>query len=66
MRPASTYPRELAARESDGIHVVLLWHPDHDELTVSVEDVRVGDRFQLAVAPEHALDAFNHPFAYAA
>jgi hypothetical protein len=58
--------RELAARESDGLHVLLLWHPDENELTVAVEDLRVGDRFQLAVAPERALDAFYHPFAYAA
>jgi len=66
MSPATTHPRELAARESDGIHVVLLWHPGDAELTVSVDDVRVGKRFQLAVAPECALDAFNHPFTYAA
>jgi len=59
-------PRELATRESDGIHVVLLWHPAGNGLTVQVEDVHVGDRFELAVAPEDALDAFNHPFAYAA
>jgi hypothetical protein len=35
-------------------------------LTISVEDARVGDRFQLAVAPDRALDAFYHPFTYAA
>jgi hypothetical protein len=58
--------RELAARESDGLQVLLLWHPDENVLTVSVEDARVGDRFQLAVAPDRALDAFYHPFAYAA
>ena len=58
--------RELAARESDGIHVSLLWHPPENTLTVSVKDARVGDRFQLAVAPDRALDAFYHPFAYAA
>jgi hypothetical protein len=66
MHSTKTNTRELATRESDGIHVVLLWHPDEDALTVSVEDARVGDRFQLAVAPERALDAFYHPFAYAA
>lgn len=66
MSPAITHPRELAERESDGLHVVLLWYPGVDQLTVSVEDVRVGDRFQLAVAPDRALDAFNHPFSYAA
>jgi hypothetical protein len=66
MSPATGPPRELAARESDGIHVLLLWHPDENGLTVSVEDVRVGDRFELAVAPDRALDTFYHPFAYAA
>ncbi len=58
--------RELAARESDGVHVLSLWHPDENAVTVSVEDARVGDRFQIAVAPDRALDAFYHPFAYAA
>jgi hypothetical protein len=56
---------ELAARESDGISVLLLWRPDNNAITVSVEDA-AGDCFQLAVAPERALDAFYHPFAYAA
>lgn len=58
--------RELAARDSDGIHVLLLWHPRENTLTVSVEDSRVRDGFRLAVAPDRALDAFYHPFAYAA
>ena len=66
MNPATPNTRELAARESNGLHVVLLWHPREDTLTVSVEDDRLGDRFQLAVAPDRALDAFYHPFAYAA
>jgi len=44
----------------------LLWHPDENELTVSVEDGRAGDRFQLVVAPDRTLDAFYHPFAYPA
>ena len=58
--------RELAARESDGVYVLLLWHPDENAVTVSVDDARVGDRFLIAVAPDRALDAFYHPFAYAA
>jgi hypothetical protein len=66
MSPATPQTRELAARESDGIHVLLLWHPDENGLTVSVEDSRAGDRFELAVASDRALDAFYHPFAYAA
>jgi hypothetical protein len=63
---SSDNTRELAARESDGLHVLLLWHPRENALTVQVEDDRLGDGFQLAVAPERALDAFYHPFAYAA
>ena len=65
---SSTTPdtRELAARGNDGLHVLLLWHPREDELTVSVEDARAGDRFQLVVGRGRALDAFYHPFAYAA
>ena len=66
MSPATADTRELAARENDGIHVLLLWHPRANALTVSVEDARRGDRFRFAVAPEHALDAFYHPFAFAA
>lgn len=65
MSPA-TQTRELAAREGDGIQVTLLWHPGDNALTVSVEDTRVGRWFQLAVAPDRALDAFYHPYAYAA
>ena len=44
----------------------LLWHPNDNALTVSVEDSRVGRGFRLAVAPDRALDAFYHPYAYAA
>jgi hypothetical protein len=65
MSPAA-HTRELAARESDGIQVLLLWHPIENALTVSVEDSRVGGGFQVAVALDRALDAFYHPYAYAA
>jgi hypothetical protein len=63
---STTAPRELAARENDGISVRLLWHPRENAVTVFVEDARSRDGFELAVAPDHALDAFYHPFAYAA
>ena len=66
MSAAAPHTLELAARESGGIHVLLLWHPRADAITVSVEDDRRGDHFQVAVAPDRALDAFHHPFAYAA
>ncbi len=57
---------ELAARQRDGLRVVLRWHPREDAVTVSVADDRTGDRFEIAVEHEQALDAFYHPYAYAA
>jgi len=66
MSSATRETRELAARDNDGLHVRLLWHPRENAVTVSVEDALVGDRFQVAIAPDRALDAFYHPFAYAA
>ncbi len=61
MSPAVRRSRELAARESDGIQVLLFWHPDENALTVSVEDARVGDRFQLAVAPDRRSTSSTTP-----
>jgi hypothetical protein len=58
--------RELASRESDGVRVLLLWHPQNDALTVSVDDSSSGHRFVVAVERDRGLDAFYHPFAYAA
>jgi len=66
MSLATAQIRELAARDNDGIRVRLLWHSRANAVTVSVEDERAGDRFHLAVAADRALDAFYHPFAYAA
>ena len=66
MSPAAPHTRELAARENNGVHVLLLWHPRENALSATVDDSRVGDHFELAVAPDRALDAFYHPFAYAA
>ncbi len=58
--------KELASRESDGVHVLLFWHPREDALTVSVEDARAGQRFEFSVDRSRGLDAFYHPYAYAA
>jgi hypothetical protein len=58
-------PRELAARENDGIQVRLLWDPADDTVTLHLDDSRLGIRFALPVRREAALHAFHHPFAYA-
>jgi hypothetical protein len=61
-----TEPRELASRKNDGMSILLLWHPREDEVTVSVADARTGEYFEIPVERERALEAFHHPFAYAA
>jgi hypothetical protein len=57
--------RELDHRHNDGIDVTLFWSPRTNRMFVAVEDERHGDSFELEVDPVHALDAFNHPYAYA-
>lgn len=57
--------RELARRVSNGIEVTLLWHGG-DHVTVLVYDARAEDGFEIPVDPARALDAFHHPFSYAA
>ena len=57
---------ELAHRANDGVEVGLFWHRDADRLVLVVDDARSGDLFQLEVSADEALDAFEHPYAYAA
>jgi hypothetical protein len=58
--------KELDARANDGVEVRLLWDPPSDHVAVEVVDSRSGEHFALAIDAEDALDAFRHPFAYAA
>lgn len=57
---------ELATRDSDGIAVRLLFNRETKRPFVEVNDSRTGVSFTVHIANEKALDAFNHPFAYAA
>ena len=66
MTTAITRRTELAHRTSDGIDVYLFWNAPTSRITVGVLDGRTDDSFELEVDGRHALDAFNHPFAYAA
>jgi hypothetical protein len=58
--------RELAQRLSGADEVLLLWQPELDRVELSVRDVVTGAGFRIKVAPASAIDAFNHPYAYAA
>jgi len=58
--------RELAQRLSGKDEVLLLWHPEIDRVELSVSDMTTGEGFHIAVEPGTAMDAFHHPYAYAA
>ena len=57
--------RELDHRRADGIEVTLLWNAETKGVFVSVVE-REGDTLEFQVPPAQALDAFHHPYAYAA
>lgn len=61
-----TQKTELAHRTSEGIHVYLFWNRFSSRATVRVFDERTNNGFEIEVDSRDALDAFNHPFAYAA
>ena len=58
--------RELAQRSADGVDVTLLWCPADDSVTVRVVDQDSHCIFEIPARPDHAMNAFHHPFVYAA
>jgi hypothetical protein len=58
-------PRELAQRSTGPVEITLYWDACGDEVMVELIDRGGGASFQVFVAPDRALDAFNHPYAYA-
>jgi hypothetical protein len=57
--------KELASRESDGIAVSLRGDLETGNVSVLVEDSKLGERFVVRAEPEQALQVFHHPYAYA-
>lgn len=57
---------ELARRTSDGLEITLLWQRGGNNVHVRVIDARTDEAFELTVHGKNALQAFYHPYAYAA
>jgi len=55
---------ELARRVSGGVEVALYWSADDNTTSIEVWQAETGETVLFAVAPDHALDAFYHPFAH--
>jgi hypothetical protein len=67
MNPTTTnHRKELAHRSSDGIEVFLYWNERTNRVTLRVDDARSDAAFEVAIDGPSALDAFRHPFVYAA
>ena len=58
--------RELDHRRADGIDVRLLWSQSDERILLVVSDSKTGDAFSVEVEPGDALEAFHHPYWYAA
>jgi hypothetical protein len=63
---AATERRELAHRTGNGIEVTLLWTKSTNMVTIAVIDSHSAEQLEFEVDGSYALDAFNHPYAYAA
>jgi hypothetical protein len=63
---AFTERRELAHRTSDGIDVALFWSKATNRVTIAVLDSHSDEGLEFDVDGSAALDAFRHPYAYAA
>jgi len=61
-----TERRELAHRTNDGIDVTLFWSKASNRVTISILHVRDATALEFEVDGADALDAFKHPYAYAA
>jgi hypothetical protein len=55
---------ELAARQSDGLEVALLWNRRSGLVWVDVLHVASGESLIVEAEPSNALDVYYHPFAY--
>jgi hypothetical protein len=58
--------RELARRTNDGIDVTLFWSKALNRVTISVFHALSATALEFEIDGADALDAFNHPYAYAA
>ena len=58
--------REVAFRAGDGIEVTMFWSKPSTQVTIAVFDTRSKETVEFEVDGSAALEAFKHPYAYAA
>jgi hypothetical protein len=65
MSVSADNPKKSRAFTQNSLEVTLLWDPDSNEVSVEVIDQLDDSVFRLPDAGHLALDAFQHPYAYA-
>ena len=65
-RQTRKHIRELAERTSNGTLMRLFWLQGTRELWVEVSEPEFDVTIVIPAQPERALEAFHHPYAYAA
>jgi len=63
--PIRSRIRELAERTSNGTRIRLYWRQGTRELWVEVWERELDVTIEIPADPEHALEVFHHPYAYA-
>ena len=58
--------RELARRVNGDLEVTLYWNQGDNSTSVELHYPGTEETLTFAAAPDRALDAFHHPFAYLA
>jgi hypothetical protein len=58
--------RELAHRAANGTDVRLFWSKPANRVTIEAYDSRADEVIEFEVEPDAAIEAFNHPYGYAA
>jgi hypothetical protein len=66
MTPLGNGIRELAERTSNGTLIRLVWREETRDLWVEVWEPELDVTIKIPADPDRALEAFHHPYAYAA
>jgi hypothetical protein len=58
--------RELAQRRTGSVEILLIWHPISNNVELRIHDTSQKEESGFRVPPGEAMEAFRHPYAYAA
>ena len=56
--------RELARRVNGGLEITLFWDARDNSTSIDLYHAATDQTISIRVPPDHALDAFHHPFAH--